>query len=127
MTQNKRKPALKEGVYPMRGDFLMTCFAIAAVVIVVTFFLTVPAGWTQSESNVSQNAENQPRQLEDYDYQLKEHEGKLAVFFYGETQPQTVFEVYVSTLPEYDRKQLKQGVAVKDYEELLARIEDYSS
>lgn len=111
----------------MRGDFPMTCFAIAAVVIVVTFFLTVPAGWTQSESNVSQNAENQPRQLEDYDYQLKEHEGKLAVFFYGETQPQTVFEVYVSTLPEYDRKQLKQGVAVKDYEELLARIEDYSS
>ena len=38
-----------------------------------------------------------------------------------------VFDVYVRLLPEYDRGQLNQGVYVKDYEELINRIEDYIS
>ncbi len=109
----------------MRLNFFLTCFAIAAVIITVTFFLTVPERWFPEEV-VEQNQE-QAKALEGYEYELKAHDGKLAVFFYGEEQPRMVFEVYISTLPEYDKKQLSVGVPVKDYEELLIRIEDYSS
>lgn len=109
----------------MRLNFFMTCFAIAAVIITVTFFLTVPERWFPEEA-VEQNTE-QPKAPEAYAYELKAHEGKLAVFFYGEKQPRMVFDVYINTLPEYDKKQLSAGVPVKDYEELLIRIEDYSS
>ena len=109
----------------MRLNFLMTCFAIAAVVITVTFFLTVPQRWSQEET--ARKMKERYEMTDEYDYELKNHDGKLAVFFYGETQPRMVFEVYVSTLPEYDRKQLSAGVPVKNYEELLIRIEDYSS
>lgn len=111
----------------MRVNFLMTCFAIGAVIIVITFFLTVPGTWLPQEEKVSQPSENQPREQEDYAYELRDYQGKLAVFPYGEERPRKVFDVYVNTLPEYDREQLTAGVPVKDYEELLLRIEDYSS
>ena len=110
----------------MHREFWMTCFALGAVVITMTFFLTVPESWL-AEENAAGLVEEQPKALEGYDYELKEHEGKLAVYFYGGEQPQKVFDVYISTLPEYDQKQLSAGVPVKDYEELLLRIEDYSS
>ncbi len=109
----------------MSRNILLTCAAIAAVVIVVTFFLTIPQKW--SEELAVQPAEEQPKKTMDYEYELKSCDGKLAVYFYGETQPRRVFDVYVQTLPEWDREQLKTGVPVKDYEELLKRIEDYSS
>ena len=63
----------------------------------------------------------------EYQYILKEHEGHLAVFLKGKDEPEMVFDVLVRFLPEYDRGQLSQGVYVKDYEELIQRIEDYIS
>ncbi len=63
----------------------------------------------------------------EYQYLLKEYNGKLAVYFSNSQTPQTVFDLYLSTLPEYDRGQLRLGVPVKDYEELVQRIEDYIS
>ena len=110
----------------MKWNVLMTCFAIVAVVIVVSFFLTVPESWL-GEEPVSQSSEDQPKDTVDYAYELKEHEGRLAVYFYGEEEPRTVFDVYLSTLPEYDQKQLSVGIPIKNYKELLQRIEDYSS
>lgn len=63
----------------------------------------------------------------EYQYLLKEYNGKLAVYFSNSQTPETVFDLYLSTLPEYDRGQLRLGVPVKDYEELVKRIEDYIS
>ena len=53
--------------------------------------------------------------------------GKLAVFLPDKQTPEIVFDVYLSTLPAYDRGQLQLGVPVQDYEELVKRIEDYIS
>lgn len=64
---------------------------------------------------------------EEYGYLLKEHEGKLAVFEKGQSTPHMVFDIYISTLPNYDQGQLAQGVKVKDYDELVLLIEDYIS
>ena len=108
-------------------NFWMTCFSMIAVVIAVCFFLTVPPRWDTQEEVSDNKVEKQITIVSEYDYLLKEHHGKLAVYSYGETQPREVFEVYISTLPEYDQRQLEEGVPVKDYEELLIRLEDYSS
>lgn len=110
----------------MSRNVLLTCAAIAAVVISVTFFLTVPQAWL-GEEPATQSKEELPKENVNYEYELKAYDGKLAVYFYGEKQPQRVFEVYIQTLPQWDQEQLETGVPVKNYEELLKRIEDYSS
>lgn len=117
----------------MRVNFLITCIAIAAVVIITTFALTfqektaVRQETPYPAEQIAKQVEEEPKPQTEYQYLLKDHEGRLAVFFNGETVPQKIFDVYISTLPEYDRGQLKQGVPVKDYEELVKRIEDYIS
>lgn len=54
-------------------------------------------------------------------------DGKIAVFLPDKNVPETVFEVYTSTLPSYDRGQLQLGIPIQSYEELVKRIEDYIS
>ena len=105
----------------------MTCLSMVAVIIVVSFLLLAPQRWMPQEEESLQMTEERSKLNENYDYLLKEYEGKLAVYYYGASKPQEVFEVYISTLPEYDQKQLSRGLPVKDYEELLIRLEDYSS
>lgn len=62
-----------------------------------------------------------------WEYLIREYDGRLAVFHGGSEEPELVFDVFVHTLPEYDRGQLKQGVAVQSYEELISLLEDYTS
>lgn len=60
-------------------------------------------------------------------YMLKDYHGKIAVFETDKDQPDIVFDVYVSTLPEFDQKALKTGVFAQDMKELNRLIEDYTS
>lgn len=64
----------------------------------------------------------------DYGYILREYEGRVAVFAANDdTTPATVLKTLVKYLPDYDQKQLKEGIQVKDYQDLVDRIEDYTS
>ncbi|MBC8569452.1 hypothetical protein [Zongyangia hominis] len=63
----------------------------------------------------------------DYQYVLKDYGGKLAVFEANSVTPDIVFNVYTKNLPEFDVKELKSGVYVRDSEELGRLIEDYIS
>jgi hypothetical protein len=60
-------------------------------------------------------------------YIIKEHDGRVAVYTAGETEPEFVLDVLVRYLPDLDREQMQEGVPVKDYDELVALLEDYSS
>lgn len=60
-------------------------------------------------------------------YVLKDYYGKIAVFQTNKDQPDIVFDVYVSTLPEFDQKALQTGVFAQDMKELNRLIEDYTS
>ena len=60
-------------------------------------------------------------------YLLKEHGGYLAVYRNGQEQPEMILQVLVRNLPEQDQKALAQGIGVADYQELVMRLEDYSS
>lgn len=63
----------------------------------------------------------------DYNYIVQEFEGKIAVYTKGSTKPELIFDTYVRYLPEFDRTALAKGIPVKNYEELIALIEDYIS
>ena len=38
-----------------------------------------------------------------------------------------IFQVFTRNLPQYDQQALQNGIGVRDYEELIARIEDFIS
>ena len=41
--------------------------------------------------------------------------------------PELIFQVFTRNLPQYDQQALQDGIGVRDYEELVARIEDFIS
>lgn len=117
----------------MKQNFLITCAALAAVSIFTAFLLTFsdlsdPAAPAQpAGENVESLPRNDAPEETDCQYYLREYQGKLAVYLPGKDQPEKVFDVYLTTLPAYDRGQLQMGVPVRDYEQLVQLIEDYIS
>jgi len=61
-------------------------------------------------------------------YIIKEYMGKLAVFSTNDEQtPTQVLEVYVRTLPLYDRDRLTNGIIAADEKQLRKLLEDYAT
>lgn len=58
-------------------------------------------------------------------YVLKDYAGKLAVYKFGEEQPNQVLNVFISSLPEFDQQQLHSGVYAYSREQLNGLIQDY--
>ncbi len=70
------------------------------------------------------------RQIQVYEnerYIIGVYEEKVAIFAQGDGVPIEVYDVYVSTLPETDQKELKKGVEVFGKAKLKLLIEDYTS
>lgn len=109
--------------------------AALAVVAAVSFFLTrAPeesdiAPITENVSGIERSASSAPvqRQKQEYAYILKAHEGRVAVFPAGSSEPEFVYDVLVKYLPDYDRQQMEEGIPVRDYDELVSLLEDYTS
>ena len=126
----------------MRQNILLTCDALTAVCIITAFLLTVsdlsasqppseaPGQETSEQMSdvpLSQTIGESDSKSISPQYYLREYDGKIAVFLPDKNVPETVFEVYTSTLPSYDRGQLQLGIPIQSYEELVKRIEDYIS
>lgn len=60
-------------------------------------------------------------------YRIGDYQGRVAVFLEGEQIPQTVYDIFVKTLPETDRLQMAEGILIAGEQELRRRIEDYIS
>ena len=58
---------------------------------------------------------------------LGESGGRLAVLSPDRQTVYETFSVYISTLPEYDRTLLLEGIKIKTAEELASLLEDYNS
>lgn len=59
-------------------------------------------------------------------YTIGEWEGKVAVFEGTDTYPMQIFDTDVAGLPDEQRTQVEQGVAVIRGEELYQILEDYT-
>lgn len=62
-----------------------------------------------------------------YSMLLKEWNGQVALFSPDGSEPLTVYEVNVQTLPEEERQSLADGITVSSEEELAAILENYTS
>ncbi len=60
-------------------------------------------------------------------YRIIDYNGRVSVIRVGDEVPDMIFSIYTKTLPEYDQEQLREGVYVESYEELMRRVEDYTS
>ena len=70
------------------------------------------------------------RQIQVYEnemYVIGIYEEKVAVFAQGDSIPIEIYDVYVSTLPESDQRDLKKGVEVYGKLKLKLLVEDYTS
>ena len=60
-------------------------------------------------------------------FTLGEYDGKLAILSPDGQTVYEVFNVYINTLPDYDKNLLLNGIKIKTADELHSLIEDYSS
>ena len=112
--------------------FWITGAAVLAVAASAFFFAGAPepreiAAADDAVSGIARDIPAQMDGQEEYAYYLREHKGRVAVFLAGEDDPQMELDVLVKYLPDYDREQMRNGIPVKDYEELQKLIEDYIS
>lgn len=125
-------------IFMERYHVFITVLSLAVVSIITAFLLTITLPghnpFVEEESGVNLRQSGIPvpgissvENSKSYAYILKEYQGKLAVYIPGQAQPQKIFNVYLSTLPPFDRTQLQEGIEIQNYEELVRRIEDYIS
>lgn len=108
------------------------CLTIVSALLAATLLIgagvmlfrqsVVPQPAPVGDAAVSQEPDTQPAA-----YTLREYEGKLAVFRGDSKAPYQIYDVSVSTLPEYDRTLLKEGIPAETSAQLDRLIEDYTS
>ena len=91
---------------------LAVSFTLAAVILFFLFRYVLPAPDARQST---------PR------YTIGVWEGQVAVFEGGQDFPRQVFDVYVGTLPEEQRRQVLEGVPAEDDTQLSVLLEDYTS
>ena len=98
---------------------------LSVLVLVVAFALFLrtlsqtpsPSPTTLVRMGVAEKEEN---------FIVGEYQGRVAVFLEtGELQ--TVYDVPIRTLPEYDQTMLRKGIVAQGEEKLRSLIEDYTS
>ena len=59
-------------------------------------------------------------------YIMRDYNGRIAVFVYGEEEPQEVFDVFTSSLPRGEAERVYKGITVEGDEALQKLIEDFT-
>lgn len=93
-------------------------FSLICILCIGTLFVNL------NNVEIYENNENQNK--EEF-YTIKEYEGKIAVFKNNNSKPTTIYEAYVSLLPESDQIKLQNGITVNNTNDLQQIIEDYTS
>ena len=59
-------------------------------------------------------------------YIMRDYNGRIAVFVYGEDEPQEIFDVFTSSLPRGEAERVYKGITVEGDEALQKLIEDFT-
>lgn len=109
----------------------VTCFFAVLVALALIYLGSDPAEAAVLSSAPLSSASTENRSTAasgpQSRYLIKNHGGRLAVFQAQEQSPLLVFDVYISTLPEYDQQLLQEGIPAEGEEQLTRLIEDYVS
>ena len=77
--------------------------------------------------NNTDNANHKDSEIIETIFILGENNGKLAVLSPDGQTVYKTFDVYINTLPDYDKNLLQNGIKIKTAEELYSLLEDYNS
>ena len=112
----------------------LLCLAVTSVMAVLAVLALIyleeepaPQADTPLPALASAQTEQSSIPIPEEKYLMKSYGGKLAVFRFHEDHPLLIFDVYVSTLPEYDQRLLQEGIPAEGDEQLTRLIEDYIS
>ena len=86
-----------------------------------------PAPVNQAEIQEEPVAEAIPPSEPEIIFILGESSGRLAILSPDGQTVHEIYNVYINTLPEYDRNLLIEGIKIKTPEELASLLEDFSS
>ncbi len=105
----------------------MTASGKKIAIFLVFSFIILSILFIRIDNDLQQEENKRTSDNKSVYYTVKEYDGHVAIFISDETQPQNIFDSYVSTLPEKDRERLKKGITVSNKEDLQRIIEDYTS
>ena len=87
-----------------------------------TIYIPVYVGSSPSECDTSITSESTNNEIS---FIVKSHKGKIGIFSNNGDLIQ-IIDVYIKTLPIADREMLKEGIDIKNVDELRDIIEDYT-
>lgn len=99
-------------------------------IILLTFLITVTAlsivfTLSANAQKYKTTGKNVSSAVADYNYVLKEFNGKPAVFEKNGTSPVFVLDVYLSELPPKDQAKIINGITANSFEEIMSAAENY--
>ena len=106
----------------LRKRIAVLAGAVGLTVVVCVSLLFLPA-FSADDPSEAESTASTAKSL----YRVGEWEGQLAVFLEGQTRPDQVYDVYISTLPEEEQERLAAGIRVADDAALQRLLEDYTS
>ena len=123
--------------------FLTVLIAVAALVITISLSVIAASVFSGRYSEKKEESPNmtsssdrlqiaevsssQEESAAEYLYLVKQYNGNIGIFNFGENAPFKVIETDVSLLPSFDRIALEDGIEIYSEEELDAIIEDFDS
>jgi hypothetical protein len=137
MTNNSRE--VKIMTASRKSFWITACVVAVCTIISVTALITShqkslhvsepnPASTVSVLESKAESRQSQSAAASEADYLLREYEGKLAIFRYGETAPLQVTDVLIATLPVADQEALHgNGISAHGASELNRLLEDFCS
>ena len=113
--------------WPQLLCLLVTCTMAVLAALALVYLDEEPSSVSSLPALASAQEEQSASAVITPTYLMKSYGGKLAVFQQEQETPLLIFDVYVSTLPEYDQRLLQKGIPAKGEEHLTRLIEDYIS
>lgn len=109
----------------MRKNFVI--IFMFSVVFAISFLTIDTINRNVFNENLSAESITETTQSHSYRYKISEFNGKLAVFDRDSKLPYKVYDTYINSLPEEDRRIIKNGIYTDSSTEMMKIIEEYTS
>ncbi len=100
----------------IQTSLLIVIFAVSVLALAVT---------GKDAQQIKEKADSSNNTTVGYVYTIKDYNGKIAVFDYGDDEPITVLDCPLSVLTEKEKNMIKKGIDVSDNGELRELIEAF--
>lgn len=109
----------------MSKKFLVLCSITSIIIITIIVYSLFALINTTKEPINPVIEQNESNTKQNYEYLLKDINGKINVFKKGVDTPINILDKRTDILPEYDRELLSQGIYLENIEQLNKILEDY--